>query len=81
MIQTLNIIHFAFISDEKLIETYRERVALGVPVEVAKMRIDESNLRLEKVDLDWFPEGVEIGSLDKPTPKFFGLIPEEYKNV
>jgi len=77
----INVIHFAFITDEQLVKTYKERVALGVPVNTARMRIDETNLQLEKVNLDWFPEDVKIGNTDKPAKKFFGEIPEEYENV
>ena len=72
--QDIKILHFAFLTDELLIKVYKERVSLGVPIQIAKMRIDETNLQLSKVNLDWFPEDVEIGNTEKPIKKFFGVL-------
>ncbi len=72
----IKILHYGFITDELLVETYKRRVKLGTPINIAKMRIDETNLQLSKVDLDWFPEDVEIGNIDKPVKKFFGVLNE-----
>ena len=72
--QDIKILHYGFITDELLVETYKQRVKLGTPVNIAKMRIDETNLQLSKVNLDWFPEDVEIGNTEKPIKKFFGVL-------
>lgn len=72
---SIKIIHFAFLTDELLIKTYKKRVSLGgAPIEAAKMRINETNLQLSKVNLNWFPEDVEIGNTEKPVKKFFGVL-------
>lgn len=73
----IKIIHYAFLTNELLVSTYKKRVGLGVPVNVAKMRIDETNLRLKEVNLSWFPDGVKIGDTKKPVKKFFGRVPED----
>lgn len=77
VVPDIKIIHYAFLTNELLISTYKKRVGLGVPVNIAKMRIDETNLHLQKVDLNWFPNDVKIGSTEKPTKKFFGRLPED----
>jgi len=63
-----SVIHYGYATKEAIVRRWFERTKYGVPFEIRRKCIDESNMVLEHVPHELFPEGCEPIRHDKPKP-------------
>jgi len=62
------IIHYGYSTKKLIVDRFIERTEHGVSFDFRKRGIDETNMILEKVPHELFPEGCEPKRNEKPTP-------------
>jgi len=72
-----NVIHYGYATYEAIVERWRERNFYGVPFEIRKKCIDESEIVFEEVPDELFPEDCKPIRKNKPEPMKY---PECVKN-
>ena len=63
-----NVIHYGYATKKAVVDRFIERTKYGVPFDFRKKGIDESEMILESVSPNLFPEGCEPIRTEKPQP-------------
>ncbi len=74
-----NVLHYGYATYEAIVERWRERTRHGVAVEIRKKGLDESQMVLEPVLPNLFPEDCKPKRTEKPKPIKYCVGPNGMK--
>ena len=72
-ISPFSVIHYGYATKKAIVDRWHERTRLGVPVNIRKKGLDESNMVLEHLSHNIFPKGCEPTECIKPKEINYGI--------
>ncbi len=68
-----SVLHYGYSTKELIEHRWEERTKYGVPKEMRQKCIDESEMKVERIDKKYFPEELWAESDQKPTPIIYSV--------